>query len=694
MDVKMSKIFSIAKKELSVYFRSPTAYIIFVLTISVFNIFFFMIIDENREASLRDVFKVMEFMFIFLVPLLTMKIFSEEKLTGTMEFLMTTPTSNTVIVLGKYLGSLILLSIIIALTFMYYFIIEFFGAPDRMAILGGYAGIWMEGALFLAIGMLTSSWTRNQVVAAISSYVILFLLYFSMSFIKYTDGALEIVVRYISTLSHSENFAVGLLTSTDVIYYVSGIVFCLFVTKFSISVEKHLRQIFILLCSVVLLVEVGYLAQRYNFQWDLTRSKQHTLHERTIHFIKDLKQDIKLTVFYSGLPPKYLEDLLRGYEKFSQGRITAEIVDPIVQIGYAAQFGNVINSGENKVIVQSGKDRRDVDFTEEPLSEEQLTNEVVRITKTKRTVYFLTGHGEYDFQEEGDKGISVFKKLLADNNIESKSLMLGIRDSIPKDCDVLIIAGAQEHLTHKEVGLIKDYLIKGGDALFLVENTVVTTPDNPLNERQKNKNPSLNNILNGWGIQVASDVVVDLASHASGDVGSPATRNYMAHKAIVKNLDYTFYVRPRSISVLRTRRPTIKLAPLVLTASDEQSWGETNRTLQIKFDKGVDRAGPVPIAFVVWEARGEEKPSDTRLMVFTDADFISNAYISHYSNAEMGLNIVNWVSELDYEIFIDKEEINIEQLDLTSSQKRTIALILILMPVLIILSGIGVNWKR
>ena len=159
----MNKVFAIAKKELTAYFKSPIAYIVLILTISVFNVFFYMIIDQNREASLRDVFKVMEFMFVFLIPLLTMKIFSEEKLTGTIEFLMTSPITNTAIVLGKYLGSLIFFTLIIIMTVTYYFIIEYFGQPDRMSILTGFLGIWLEGSFFIAIGILTSSWIRNFV---------------------------------------------------------------------------------------------------------------------------------------------------------------------------------------------------------------------------------------------------------------------------------------------------------------------------------------------------------------------------------------------------------------------------------------------------------------------------------------------------------------------------------------------------
>lgn len=231
----MNKVLTIAQKELKTYFRSPIAYIILISTISIFNIFFFLIIDRNQEASLRDVFRVMEFLFIFIVPLLTMKTFAEEKSSGSMEFLMTTPTTNTEIVLGKYLGSLIFLTLIIGITSSYYFIIEFFGQPQVWVVLAGYLGIWLEGALFVAVGILTSSWTKNQIIAAMSSYVILFLLYFSISFIKYFSGTAEVLIRYIGTWSHAENFTVGLITVADLVYYLSGILICLVLTRLSIE---------------------------------------------------------------------------------------------------------------------------------------------------------------------------------------------------------------------------------------------------------------------------------------------------------------------------------------------------------------------------------------------------------------------------------------------------------------------------
>lgn len=231
----MSKILSIARKELSSHFKSPVAYIILILTIAIFNVFFFMIIDQDREVSLKGVFQVMEFMFIFLVPILTMRIFAEEKSTGTIELLMTSPVTNTAIVLGKYLGALVFFSIIIAMTSIYYGIVEHFGSPDRLTTFVGYAGIWLEGAFFLAVGVMTSSWTRNQIVAAVTSYAILFMIYFSISFMKYFSGSSEAVVRCLSAWTHLENFSSGLITAGDVVYYLNGIVVCLLLTRLSIE---------------------------------------------------------------------------------------------------------------------------------------------------------------------------------------------------------------------------------------------------------------------------------------------------------------------------------------------------------------------------------------------------------------------------------------------------------------------------
>lgn len=231
----MNTVFFIARKELSSSFNSSAAYIVLALTISIFNIFFFLIIDENREASLRDVFLAMDFILLFLAPIITMRLFAEEKLTGTMEFLMTAPVSNTAIVLGKYLGTLVLFSIMISMTFIYYGVLEYFANPDRLTLFTGYLGIWLEGALFLAIGVMTSSWTRNQIIAAIASFSIIFLLYFSANLAPYFSGRGAQLIEQIGTLTHFQNLVSGRFSIDDISYYLSAIVVCLVLARLSIE---------------------------------------------------------------------------------------------------------------------------------------------------------------------------------------------------------------------------------------------------------------------------------------------------------------------------------------------------------------------------------------------------------------------------------------------------------------------------
>lgn len=473
------------------------------------------------------------------------------------------------------------------------------------------------------------------------------------------------------------------------------------------NLNKARWKRFTLVCSMVIgslsfLTVNVYIANSITMRWDVTEAKQHTLSQHSIAFISALNEQVELTALFVGMPPKYLQDLFNEYERLSGGLISTKIIDPIDNISYAAQFGNVVSGKERKVIVQSSNGRNDVDFTETVLTEEKLTNAIARASRAPRQVYFLSGHAEYSPSNEDNVGLSTFKQLLADNNIQSNELMLGITQAIPEDCDVLIIAGPRSALTQQEEILIVDYLTSGGNALFLIEHALVTTTDKPLTQAQLQLNPSLNSILNQWGLNVQSDIVVDLTNHVGNDVGSPATKNYGKHKAITEGLDYTFYQRPRSIEVLEQRRANIKLAVIASTTSKENSWAETNRHLDIQFDQEIDTPGPVPFSYVVLEKHQqknseqqtpENKLSDTRIIVFTDADFLTNIYINQYSNAQMGLNVVNWLAELDYQVFVSTKAIKVERLDLTSKQKRQVMMILLLLSFLIVIVG-SVVWLK
>ncbi|MBF0479677.1 MAG: GldG family protein [Candidatus Omnitrophica bacterium] len=446
----------------------------------------------------------------------------------------------------------------------------------------------------------------------------------------------------------------------------------------------------------VFLISLNWTAKSRDIRFDLTQGQQHTLTDFTRQILSSLKQKINITVLYVGIPPKYMEDRLREYQAAGKGMVTTEVIDPLVDLGRAAQFGSMVKGDEKKVIVQSALVKKELDLaSDDEMTEERLTNVVIQVSRPSKTVYFLSGHNEFDPKKSGDNGMDQFKTALENNNFIVKPLLLGISSApIPDDCDVLVIAGPKEPLSFTEETAIEKYLEQGGRAFIMVEQVLVSTEDKPLTVEQLKKNPSLNSLLNPWGVKVGDDVVVDLASHASGDVGSPATKRYLPHKGIIHDLDYTFYLRPRSILPVQAIRSTIKTTPLVLTMSAQQSWGETNRYLKVKYDQD-DQLGPVPIAFVIWEAQYGFKKSDTRIVLFTDADFLTDAYITYYSNMQMGLNVMNWLAETPYQVFYNKQAFNkVPKADMTSRQKKEVVLILLAIPFLIIILGVMARMGR
>lgn len=445
---------------------------------------------------------------------------------------------------------------------------------------------------------------------------------------------------------------------------------------------KRLMVAVIVSGAVIFWGGTNYLANSHPARWDITAYQLHTLSPATIKYVSALEQAVQLTSFYVGPPPQYLRDVLKEYERVSAGLISTEIVDPIADIGYAAKFGNLVSGSERKVIVQSSGVRKDVDFSEAALSEIDLTHAIASVTRAPTQACFLAGHGEYSLTSEENSGLSIYAQLLAANNIRTRELMLGGSQVVPEDCDLVVVAAAANNLTGQEAAAMNTYLDAGGDGLFFIEQTTAA-----------GHNSNLNTILSHWGLAIQTDVVVDFKNHVGGDVGSPATKNYGRHKAITEGLDYTFYVHPRSIRILDQRRTSIKYAPIVSTASEVNSWAETNPSVAPVFDEGIDTPGPVPIAYVMLEEKTAEEASDTRIIVFTDIDFLTNVYIEQYSNAQMGLNITNWLAATDAPAYLNEKNIQVDRLDLTSIERRQVLAILVCIPLFFAIAGIMV-WLR
>lgn len=234
----MSNTLTIFKRELSSYFNSPVAYIVVTVFLLVSGYLFFSQVFLVGEATMRDLFGITPLIFIFFAPAVTMRLMAEEKRSGTMELLITLPVRDWEVVLGKFFAALALLSVAIFLTLAYPFTLSTMGELDWGAVVGGYLGLVLLGGAYVAIGLMASSWTRNQVVAFIISFGITFSLYLFGKLLPLMPASLAPVIEYISLDVHFTNISRGVIDSRDLIYYFSLIGTCLFLAVQSLDSRR------------------------------------------------------------------------------------------------------------------------------------------------------------------------------------------------------------------------------------------------------------------------------------------------------------------------------------------------------------------------------------------------------------------------------------------------------------------------
>jgi ABC-2 type transport system permease protein len=217
----MKNILAVAERELRSYFTSPVAYVVTALFLLMAGYLFALGLNITREASLRGLIQNVSVLFLFITPALTMRLLAEEQRTGTVELLLTNPVQEWQIVLGKFLGSLGLLLVMLGLTLLYPLFLFMFGNPDVGPVLAGYLGVVLQGAAFLAVGLWASSMTQNQIIAAIVAFGALLILWLSESLGQFLGGTVGTIVSYTSLINHFNEFPRGVINSKDVIYYVT-----------------------------------------------------------------------------------------------------------------------------------------------------------------------------------------------------------------------------------------------------------------------------------------------------------------------------------------------------------------------------------------------------------------------------------------------------------------------------------------
>ncbi len=232
------------KKELHTFFASPIGYLVIALFL-VFNGLFLFVLKTDFNilnagfADLNPFFYLTPWVFLFLIPAVTMRTFSDEIQTGTIEILKTKPISNRQIVLGKYFGSYFLILIALLPTIIYFITVYKLGNPigniDVASTIGSYIGLLLLAGAFVAIGIFCSTLSSNQIVSFLLAVVLSFTFYYLFEIIAESFPFNAYFIQKIGMYEHYQNLSKGLIETKDIIYFISVIVFFLFLTKMRVD---------------------------------------------------------------------------------------------------------------------------------------------------------------------------------------------------------------------------------------------------------------------------------------------------------------------------------------------------------------------------------------------------------------------------------------------------------------------------
>jgi ABC-2 type transport system permease protein len=251
------KVWPIFKKEMRLYFTSPIAWVILTIFTLITGYFFYSIFAYYTLASmqsmmnpmmaremnvtdnvLRPLFSNISVILLLLMPLLTMRLFAEERRSGTIELLLTYPVRDGAVLLGKYLAALAMYGVMLAVTLVYPGLVLYFARVEWGVLATGYLGLLLMGATFLAVGLFASSLTENQIVASVITFGVLLIFWVIGWSSDYAGGMWGRILSHISLLEHFDSFAKGVLDTKDILYYVNFTLVALFLTLRSLEARR------------------------------------------------------------------------------------------------------------------------------------------------------------------------------------------------------------------------------------------------------------------------------------------------------------------------------------------------------------------------------------------------------------------------------------------------------------------------
>jgi len=439
-----------------------------------------------------------------------------------------------------------------------------------------------------------------------------------------------------------------------------------------------------ILVIISVLSGANFLANRHNKSYDSTANKRFSLSDQTEKIVRGLTQDVKIYYFDRTSEFSRARDLLDRYDNLST-KLRIEYIDPYKKPQLARTMGV---RTEGTIFVEVGVKREEA----KSLSEEEITGALIRALKTgDRVACAVSGSGERSFDDTDRSGFSEMKGILEKNNYKTQVISLLEKPEVPQECTVLIIAGPTKDYMAPQVNAIKTFVENGGRALIMMD------PALKMRGQETADNPELVKLLAGWGVSLNNDLVLDTSG-----VGQlfglgpefPLVSNY-GSQPIVREMKGIATVFPlvRSMEIKSADKTSVEM----LFETSENSFATTRLSSPaIELDPRRDKKGPFTLA-AAGTYNTEKEGTQGRFVVVGSSSWAGNSFLPARSvgNRDLFLNMMNWLSSDEDLISIRPKEPQDRRLSLTRAQmSRVFYSSVVGLPLLILLGGFGVWWKR
>ncbi len=517
---------AIAKREFAALFNNVIGWLFTGVVIAFYGLYFFLYNMVYGINSITHTLSAITFIFMITVPLLTMRILSEERHNRTDQLLMTAPVNTWQIVLGKYLALAAVFAIPVVFIAITVPIMTLFGEVDVVSCYLALLGFTLYGLLSLAIGLFISATTESVVISAVITFVLL-LLGFMMSSIVDAIFSENVILSKVlgayDLIGPLDDLSSGTLNLCSIAYYVTVTFLFLFFTveiiekrRWTVSTRKISATVFseatiaLVICAVIAAnVLMARVPEKYT-QIDTTKEKYYSITKKTYDFLKDYDKDV--TIYVVGKKADVKEsynEIPKTLNRYKEANKHINVVyvntnkNPTFlkeHNGEGLEEGSLIVESEERFKQIPISDIYESEFDYETYSQDitgydgegQITSALDYVASEDLiSVYVLEGHDELTM---GDDYYAVMEKL----NYDIKTLNLLQNDSVPNDCEALIINGVQSDFSEDDANKIKDYLKKGGN--------VITTMD----FLQIGELTNFKTILSEYGITPVDGVVAEM----------------------------------------------------------------------------------------------------------------------------------------------------------------------------------------